>query len=171
VAHFACSYDAVDSAAPLYFTEKAKGSRFFGSMRPEIVADLAAKPYARESHSRGLSLKDFDASAALKEEYEVLSLSTDPEGEVHFHCAAELYVVSVTYPACHLQGSSRIMACLRRCTSQRWRARGNSRKPQVVHPAGMHVLEPSWAFCLRLPIFAAQVPLYRHTVAPREEHI
>ena len=48
----------------------------------QIVADLAAKPYARESHSRGLSLRSFDASAGLKGEYEVLSLSTDPEGEV-----------------------------------------------------------------------------------------
>ena len=51
-------------------------------MRPEIVADLAAKPYARESHSHGLSLASFDANKVLKEEYEVLSLSTDPEGEV-----------------------------------------------------------------------------------------
>ena len=48
----------------------------------QVVADLAAKPYARESHSRGLSLRSFDASAGLREEYEVLSLSTDPEGEV-----------------------------------------------------------------------------------------
>ena len=48
----------------------------------QVVADLAAKPYARESHSRGLSLRSFDASAGLKQEYEVLSLSTDPEGEV-----------------------------------------------------------------------------------------
>ena len=72
----------MDSSAPLYFTDKAKDSRFFSSMRPEVVADLAAKPYARESHSRGLSLKSFDASPALDEEYEVLSLSTDPEGEV-----------------------------------------------------------------------------------------
>ncbi len=77
-----CSYDSEDTAAPLYFTEKALGSRFFGSLRPEIVADLAAKPYARESHSHGLSLASFDANKVLKEEYEVLSLSTDPEGEV-----------------------------------------------------------------------------------------
>ncbi|KAK9917047.1 hypothetical protein WJX75_000290 [Coccomyxa subellipsoidea] len=77
------SYDSEDTAAPLYFTEKALGSRFFGSMRPEIVADLAAKPYARESHSHGLSLASFDANKVLKEEYEVLSLSTDPEGEVY----------------------------------------------------------------------------------------
>lgn len=76
------SYDSEDTAAPLYFTEKALHSRFFGSMPPKIVADLAAKPYARESHSHGLSLASFEASKVLKEEYEVLSLSTDPEGEV-----------------------------------------------------------------------------------------
>lgn len=51
-------------------------------MRPEVVADLGAKPYARESHSRGLSLSSFEASCLLRDEYEVLSLSTDPEGEV-----------------------------------------------------------------------------------------
>ena len=50
----------------------------------QVVADLAAKAYARESHSRGLSLRSFDANAGLKEEYEVLSLSTDPEGEVRY---------------------------------------------------------------------------------------
>lgn len=83
-----CSYDSEDTAAPLYFTEKALGSRFFGSMRPEIVADLAAKPYARESHSHGLSLASFDANKVLKEEYEVLSLSTDPEGEARPRTAA-----------------------------------------------------------------------------------
>ncbi len=77
-----CSYDSEDTAAPLYFTEKAKNSRFFGSLPEKIVADLAAKPYARESHSHGLSLASFDANKVLKEEYEVLSLSTDPEGEV-----------------------------------------------------------------------------------------
>ncbi|CAL8463735.1 g3269 [Coccomyxa elongata] len=77
------SYDSEDTAAPLYFTEKAKNSRFFGSLPEKIVADLAAKPYARESHSHGLSLASFDANKVLKEEYEVLSLSTDPEGEVY----------------------------------------------------------------------------------------
>ena len=80
------SFDAEDSSAPLYFTDKAKESRFFSGMRPEVVADLAAKPYARESHSRGLSLKSFDANPALKEAYEVLSLSNDPEGEVRSAC-------------------------------------------------------------------------------------
>ena len=30
------SYDAEDGAAPLYFTEKAKLSRFFSGMRPEV---------------------------------------------------------------------------------------------------------------------------------------
>jgi hypothetical protein len=78
----ACSYDSEDTAAPLYFTEKARGSRFFGGMRPEVVEDLATKPYARESHSHGLSLRSFEADRVLREQYEVLSLSTDPEGEV-----------------------------------------------------------------------------------------
>ena len=31
------SYDAEDGAAPLYFTEKAKLSRFFSGMRPEVL--------------------------------------------------------------------------------------------------------------------------------------
>lgn len=48
----------------------------------QVVADLGAKPYARESHSHGLSLVNFEANRVLREEYEVLSLSTDPEGDV-----------------------------------------------------------------------------------------
>jgi hypothetical protein len=51
-------------------------------MRKEVVEDLATKPYARESHMWGLSLASFDAEPKLKEEFEVLSLSTDPEGNV-----------------------------------------------------------------------------------------
>eukprot|EP00884_Botryococcus_braunii_P017094 jgi/Botrbrau1/4068/Bobra.152_3s0024.1 len=76
-------YDAEDTAAPLFFTDQAKKSRFFGSMRKEIVEDLASKPYARESHAFGLSLASFDAEPNLKKEFEVLSLSTDPEGNVY----------------------------------------------------------------------------------------
>ena len=34
------SYDAEDGAAPLYFTEKAKLSRFFSGMRTEVLACL-----------------------------------------------------------------------------------------------------------------------------------
>ena len=95
-----CSYDSEDTAAPLYFTEKAKDSRFFGSLPEKIVADLATKPYARESHSHGLSLASFDADKVLKEEYEVLSLSTDPEGEVRPQQASSVIPSSVCERGC-----------------------------------------------------------------------
>ena len=77
------SFDAEDTAAPLYFTEAAKRSRLFGSMPRKVRESLASKPFARESHSWGISLTSFEAEEKLKENLEVLSLSSDPEGRVY----------------------------------------------------------------------------------------
>jgi gamma-glutamyl hydrolase len=77
------SFDAEDTAAPLYFTEAAENSRLFGSMPRRVRESLASKPYARESHSWGISLTSFEAEEKLKENLEVLSLSSDPEGRVY----------------------------------------------------------------------------------------
>lgn len=76
-------YDAEDGAAPLFFTEVAKRSAFFGSMPAAVRHDLADKPYARESHSWGVSLEAFDAAPGLRDAVDVLSLSADPEGRVY----------------------------------------------------------------------------------------
>ena len=77
------SFDAEDTAAPLYFTEAAEKSRLFGSMPRKVRESLASKPYARESHSFGISLASFEGETKLKEQLEVLSLSSDPEGRVY----------------------------------------------------------------------------------------
>lgn len=77
------SFDAEDTAAPLYFTEAAEKSRLFGSMPRRVRESLAAKPFARESHSWGISLTSFEAEEKLRESVEVLSLSSDPEGRVY----------------------------------------------------------------------------------------
>ena len=76
-------FDAEDTAAPLYFTEAAERSRLFGSMPRKVRESLASKPFARESHSWGISLTSFEAEEKLKENLEVLSLSSDPEGRVY----------------------------------------------------------------------------------------
>lgn len=77
------AFDAEDTAAPLYFTEAAERSRLFGSMPRKVRESLASKPFARESHSWGISLTSFEAEEKLKENLEVLSLSSDPEGRVY----------------------------------------------------------------------------------------
>jgi gamma-glutamyl hydrolase len=76
-------YDAEDGAAPLFFTQAAERSAFFGSMPEKVRRDLADKPYARESHSWGVSLESFDGEPGLKDAVDVLSLSADPEGRVY----------------------------------------------------------------------------------------
>jgi hypothetical protein len=78
-------YDAEDTAAPLLFTDKAERSQLFGTMDKKIVDSLAEKPYARESHAFGVSLASFDAEPNLRDEFDVLSLSVDPEGNVCAH--------------------------------------------------------------------------------------
>ena len=77
------SFDAEDTAAPLYFTEAAERSRLFGSMPRKVRESLASKPFARESHSWGISLSSFEGEGKLKGNVEVLSLSSDPEGRVY----------------------------------------------------------------------------------------
>lgn len=77
------NFDAEDTAAPLYFTEAAEKSRLFGSMPRKVRESLASKPFARESHSWGISLAAFEGEEKLKENLEVLSLSSDPEGRVY----------------------------------------------------------------------------------------
>ena len=77
------NFDAEDTAAPLYFTEAAEKSRLFGSMPRKVRESLASKPFARESHSWGISLASFEGEEKLKEQLEVLSLSSDPEGRVY----------------------------------------------------------------------------------------
>ena len=77
------AFDAEDTAAPLYFTEAAERSRLFGSMPRKVRESLASKPFARESHSWGISLTNFEGEEKLKDQLEVLSLSSDPEGRVY----------------------------------------------------------------------------------------
>lgn len=76
-------FDAEDTAAPLYFTEAAERSRLFGSMPRRVRESLANRPLARESHSWGISLASFENEPNLKENVDVLSLSSDPEGRVY----------------------------------------------------------------------------------------
>ena len=76
-------YDAEDGAAPLFFTAAARGSSFFGSMPATVLDDVETKPYARESHTWGVSLEALTAEPGLRDAVDVLSLSADPEGRVY----------------------------------------------------------------------------------------
>ena len=51
-----CRFDAEDYAAPLYYTEHAKHSRFFSALPDSVVANLQQHPYAMENHHSGMSL-------------------------------------------------------------------------------------------------------------------
>ena len=48
-----CSFDAEDFAAPLYYTERARGSRFFKLMPDWALDALQQRPLAFENHARG----------------------------------------------------------------------------------------------------------------------
>ena len=48
-----CRFDAEDYASPLYLTEDAKPSRFFGSMPKKVRRDLQEHPLAMENHGNG----------------------------------------------------------------------------------------------------------------------
>ena len=48
-----CRFDAEDYASPLYLTEDAVPSRFFGSMPKKVRRDLQEHPLAMENHGNG----------------------------------------------------------------------------------------------------------------------
>jgi gamma-glutamyl hydrolase len=77
-------FDAEDTAAPLLFTPAARKSQLYGRMGERVLRTLEDKPYARESHSWGVSLESLMASRPLAEAVDVLSLSADnTDGKVY----------------------------------------------------------------------------------------
>ena len=50
---YPCRFDAEDYASPLYLTEDATPSRFFGSMPKKVRRDLQEHPLAMENHGNG----------------------------------------------------------------------------------------------------------------------
>lgn len=51
----ACRFNSEDNASPLYFTEAAEKSHFFGSLSKKVRKSLQEKPFAMENHSNGTS--------------------------------------------------------------------------------------------------------------------
>eukprot|EP00891_Asterochloris_glomerata_P004912 jgi/Astpho2/4912/Aster-05841 len=76
-------FDAEDYASPLYLTEDAVPSRFFGSMPKKVRRDLQEHPLAMENHGNGVYFRSYDENPKLKEFAKVLSLSTDRGDRVY----------------------------------------------------------------------------------------
>lgn len=76
-------YSSDGMAAQLYFTADAPDSRFFQSWDLDLVFDVLQTPLTRESHSSGVSLKDFYQSKELAAFMNPLTLSLDKEGKVY----------------------------------------------------------------------------------------
>jgi gamma-glutamyl hydrolase len=71
------SFDAEDYAQPLYPTEATAGSRFFTGLPRHVAQNLFAQPIAMQNHESGLDFEAVEENAALKEAFEVLTLSAD----------------------------------------------------------------------------------------------
>jgi hypothetical protein len=56
--------------------------RFLQSWDLDLLMDVLRIPLTRESHSRGVRLKEFEAHQGLSDFYNPLSLSVDREGRV-----------------------------------------------------------------------------------------
>jgi hypothetical protein len=54
VLHRALSFNSEDNAAPLFLTDEAYDSRFFGSLPKAVIESLERRPYAMENHSSGV---------------------------------------------------------------------------------------------------------------------
>ena len=59
-----CRFNSEDNASPLYFTEAAEKSHFFGSLSKKVRKSLQEKPFAMENHSNGTTLHLITASCA-----------------------------------------------------------------------------------------------------------
>ena len=57
-------FNSEDNASPLYFTEAAEDSHFFGSLSKKVRKSLQEKPFAMENHSNGTSAWLMTASVA-----------------------------------------------------------------------------------------------------------
>eukprot|EP00775_Hariotina_reticulata_P009024 gene9024-9196_t len=85
-------YSSDGMAAQLYFTADVSKSRFFGTWDLDLVWDVM------QSHSNGVSMKDFMQSRALSDFFMPLSLSLDKEGKVYIST-----VEAKNYPVLGLQ--------------------------------------------------------------------
>lgn len=59
-----CRFNSEDNASPLYFTEAAEKSHFFGSLSKKVRKSLQEKPFAMENHSNGTTLHLITATCA-----------------------------------------------------------------------------------------------------------
>ena len=59
-----CRFNSEDNASPLYFTEAAEKSHFFGSLSKKVRKSLQEKPFAMENHSNGTTLHLATATCA-----------------------------------------------------------------------------------------------------------
>jgi len=60
-----CRFNSEDNASPLYFTEAAEKSHFFGSLSKKVRKSLQEKPFAMENHSNGTTLHLITAISAF----------------------------------------------------------------------------------------------------------
>lgn len=76
-------FDSENLPSPLFLTDAAEGSRFFGALPPQVVEHLRTKPYAMENHAHGLAWTAVQENPRVRELLDVLSLSVDRGGQVY----------------------------------------------------------------------------------------
>ncbi|KAK9823907.1 hypothetical protein WJX72_006292 [[Myrmecia] bisecta] len=90
-------FDAEDNASPLYMTEDAEDSYFFGAMPKQVADDLQNFAYSMENHAEGVSFAAYDENPHLKDFFKVLSLSVDRLGGVYISTMeARKYPITAT---------------------------------------------------------------------------
>lgn len=77
------TFDAEDYAQPLYPTEYADRSRFFGNLPSHVVDSLYTKAVAMENHMNGVLYRSFDENPSLNDFFQVLTLSTDRKKKLY----------------------------------------------------------------------------------------
>ncbi|KAL4447534.1 hypothetical protein ABPG75_004753 [Micractinium tetrahymenae] len=76
-------FDSENLPSPLFLTDAAEKSRFFGALPPQVVEHLRTKPYAMENHAHGLAWTAVQENPRVRELLDVLSLSVDRGGQVY----------------------------------------------------------------------------------------
>ncbi|KAL4434657.1 hypothetical protein ABPG77_002780 [Micractinium sp. CCAP 211/92] len=76
-------FDSENLPSPLFLTDAAVKSRFFGALPHQVVEHLRTKPYAMENHAHGLAWTAVQENPRVRELLDVLSLSVDRGGQVY----------------------------------------------------------------------------------------
>ncbi|DBA88768.1 hypothetical protein WJX77_006584 [Trebouxia sp. C0004] len=90
-------FNSEDNASPLYFTEAAEKSHFFGSLSKKVRKSLQEKPFAMENHSNGVRWSSYGENPHLQDFFKVLSLSADRDERIYISTIeAHKYPVTAT---------------------------------------------------------------------------